>query len=303
MSTYKVIQDIEAEDHILGPFSFRQFVYLLIAIFFLYIDFIALTKNIPIILIFFTPPALFFGFLAFPFIKDQPTEVWALAKIRFLVKPHKRVWTQSEIQEIVTITAPKQEEKQLTDGLNQNEIKSRLKILSETIDSRGWAVKNSTQNIDNSDRLITQSFIPQNVPEYVSAPSEDMLDEDSNPVAYRMNDFINQSTKLHRDQLVSLMNQPSPTPPTDTVLIQPTPALTDEEINQQLKKNALAKKEALASLQILNNIPKVKTEIKSTPQVNPVIINLSQNNDLNLSTLSKVANKNNFEEEVVISLR
>ena len=31
MATYKVPQDVEAEDKLLGPFTFRQFIYLLIA--------------------------------------------------------------------------------------------------------------------------------------------------------------------------------------------------------------------------------------------------------------------------------
>ncbi len=30
MATYKVPQDVEADDKLLGPFSFRQFVYLII---------------------------------------------------------------------------------------------------------------------------------------------------------------------------------------------------------------------------------------------------------------------------------
>ena len=31
MAQYKVPQDVEADDKLIGPFSFRQFVYLLIA--------------------------------------------------------------------------------------------------------------------------------------------------------------------------------------------------------------------------------------------------------------------------------
>ena len=31
MATYKVPQDVEAEDKLLGPFTFRQFIYLLIS--------------------------------------------------------------------------------------------------------------------------------------------------------------------------------------------------------------------------------------------------------------------------------
>ncbi len=40
MATYKVLQDIEAEDKILGPLSLRQFIYGLITVFFLYLCFI-----------------------------------------------------------------------------------------------------------------------------------------------------------------------------------------------------------------------------------------------------------------------
>src|ERR1700689_4826621 len=135
MATYKVIQDIEAEDKILGPLTFRQFVYGLIAAFFCYICVICVTKGAAFLLVFFLPPALFTGFFAFPFGRDQPTEVWALAKIRFFLKPHRRTWDQSGVKELVTITVPKKVERILTNGLSQNEVQSRLKTLANTIDS------------------------------------------------------------------------------------------------------------------------------------------------------------------------
>ncbi|MFO0781963.1 MAG: PrgI family protein, partial [Candidatus Saccharimonadales bacterium] len=71
MATYKLIQDIEAEDHILGPLSFRQFVFALIAVFFGYMSFIVITKHLAILALVFLPPALFFGFFALPFGRDQ----------------------------------------------------------------------------------------------------------------------------------------------------------------------------------------------------------------------------------------
>ncbi len=40
MATYKVIQDIEAEDHILGPLSLRQFIFALVSIFMFYLCFL-----------------------------------------------------------------------------------------------------------------------------------------------------------------------------------------------------------------------------------------------------------------------
>ena len=157
MATYKLIQDIEAEDHVLGPLSFRQFVFALIAVFFGYMTFIVITKHVAVLALLFAPPALFFGFFALPFGRDQPTEIWALAVLRYWLKPRKRVWDQSGMKELVTINVPKKVEHIYTDGLSQTEVKSRLNALANTLDSRGWAVKNVNAAepaiVSNSDRL------------------------------------------------------------------------------------------------------------------------------------------------------
>src|SRR5487761_512815 len=142
MATYKVLQDIEAEDKILGPLTLRQFIYALACAAFLYICFISLSQHATYLLAIFLPPALFTGFFAYPFGRDQPTEVWALAKIRFLFLPRQRIWDQSGVKELVTITVPKKVERILTNGLSETEVQSRLQALANTIDSRGWAIKN-----------------------------------------------------------------------------------------------------------------------------------------------------------------
>ena len=175
MAAYKVIQDVEAEDHIIGPLTLRQFIYALIAAFFGYLCFIVTVKHAAFLLVILIPPLIFFGFFAFPFGRDQPTEIWALAKIRFLFKPRKRLWNQSGIKELVTITAPKIIEKVYTNNLSSTEVKSRLQALANTLDSRGWAIKNVSsmsyfpQNITNSEstqRLIDLESIPKPVPEF-----------------------------------------------------------------------------------------------------------------------------------------
>src|ERR1039458_8866894 len=175
MATYKLIQNIEAEDKILGPLTLRQFIFALVATFFAYLCFISIVKHVFFLLILFLPPLLLTGFFAFPFGGDQPTEVWALAKLRFLFKPRKRIWDQSGVKELVTITVPKKVERVYTDGLSQTEVQSRLKALASTIDSRGWVTKNV--NITNyapnplifasSDRLVDISDIPVTVPDTV----------------------------------------------------------------------------------------------------------------------------------------
>ena len=210
MAIYKVIQDIEAEDKLLGPLTLRQFIYGAVSAIFLYLSFLSLTKHASFLLILFLPVALAAGFFAFPWSLNQPTEVWALAKIRFFLKPHRRIWSQSGIKELVTITAPKRTEPNLTNGLSQTEVKSRLKALADTIDSRGWAIKNVNVNLSSqpmtlpyatSDRLIDVSALPQEVPAIDIQASDDILDPQNNPVAQHFEQMISASNQSRREQI------------------------------------------------------------------------------------------------------
>jgi hypothetical protein len=217
MATYKLIQDIEAEDKILGPLTLRQFIFALIAVFFLYICFFCLTKGVFFLLILFLPPALFFGFFALPFGRDQPTELWALAKLRFWFKPRRRIWNQSGVKELVTITVPKKIERVLTDGLSKNEVQSRLRALANTIDSRGWAIKNvgassyapyGSAALDGggSDRLIAFDNLPQEVPTYQVPAAADIMDPDNNPIARQFDTMIAQSAQSRHQLLINQLN-------------------------------------------------------------------------------------------------
>lgn len=225
MGTYKVLQDIEAEDKFIGPLTLKQFIFAGITAICLYLSVFFLTRGVPYIMFVLMPPAMFFGFLAWPWGKDQPTETWLLAKLRFMFKPRKRIWDQSGIKELVTITAPKREEKVYTDGLSQTEVKSRLQALANTIDSRGWAVKNVNINLyaqpsyistEHSDRLLDPNMIPQEVANYDVRPSEDMLDERNNPTAQQLNNLMNASEQAHRKQIMTQLQQAAAAPPTNT---------------------------------------------------------------------------------------
>ncbi len=222
MASYKVIQDIEAEDKLIGPLSLRQFVYAAISVTCLYLSFIAITKNFPFMIILFVPVALVSGFFAFPWKGEQPTEVWALAKIRFLIKPRKRLWDQSGIKEMVTVTAPKQIEAAYSNGLSQTEVRSRLRALADTIDSRGWAIKNANLNLytqtalvmaePTSDRLLGPSTFPHNVEASDVQAADDMLDEINNPRAKQVGNMVDASTKAHRQKIIETLEAPTPPP-------------------------------------------------------------------------------------------
>lgn len=211
MATYKVIQDIEAEDKLLGPFTLKQFIYLIIVVVLGFIAFKLATGNI-LLAIPFLIPMLFFGALAAPLGRDQPTEVWLLAKVRFFLKPRRRVWDQTGMQELVTITAPKKQELTLTNGLSPTEVRSRLRALADTLDSRGWAVKNVNVNlyaqpayalgVNDSERLIDPSVLPHEVSNLDIQPADDMLDEQNNPVAQQLNQLIEASSREHHTEIM-----------------------------------------------------------------------------------------------------
>ncbi len=230
MATYKVIQDVEAEDKLVGPLTLRQFIYAAVAAFLLYMSFFSLTKNVAFLMIFFLPPAFLLGFLAIPWHGDQPTEIWAIARIRFLLKPRKRIWDQSGSKDLVTITAPKQVERSYTDGLSQTEVHSRLRALASTIDSRGWAVKNTNVNLNaglaagytESDRLVDASILPQEVSNLDIRADDDMLDPTANPIAQHFDSMMQNAAASQRQQLLAQMQQV--TAPAQTQQPAPTSA-------------------------------------------------------------------------------
>jgi hypothetical protein len=305
MATYKLIQDIEAEDHILGPLTLRQFIYGLVAALFFYLSYIVTIKHVVFLLIIFLPPALLATFLAFPFGKDQPTEIWALAKIRFLFKPRKRIWDQSGIKQMVTVTAPKKIEEHFTNGLSQGEVKSRLRALADTLDTRGWAIKHVGANDasqfivpENSQRLVDIHAIPQPVPDYGITPRDDMLDEYQNPENQQLNTMIDAYDTKRRQKLYDILNNRGVVDSKDQPPSQPasTKSQSDLDIDQQLKIASQAGSLVNARMHSLQ----VHDAPKPIHVANdPVILNLSRDNNLSVSTISSEANK---AKEIVIDL-
>ncbi|MEO6513578.1 MAG: PrgI family protein [Candidatus Saccharimonadales bacterium] len=358
MATYKVLQDIEAEDKLVGALTLRQFIYGGVAAFCFYMCFIFITKGVAFLTIAFLPPGLFCAFFAFPFGRDQPTEVWALAKIRFYLKPRKRIWDQSGVKELVTVTVPKHIEKVYTNGLTQTEVQSRLNALANTIDSRGWAIKNVNVNLstpagmatlpEQSDRLVDMSSMPQEVSNVDVTASDDMLDAYSNPIAQQFDAMLAKSAQEHRQQIVQqlesstppaatpqapadywFLNQPTPSSqaaPVDATYIKPQmvfpgaddttaaaipaaePTESEEALIARIKAQGTPRKAAYSHLKNIHPIgeqtqpPQSQTPpVTATPD--PAKIELARNNDLNISTIARLANKKQPpDDEVVISL-
>lgn len=335
MATYKVIQDIEAEDKFLGPLTLKQFIFGFGGGFFAWLCFFSVMKGFPLATIIFAPPMLLGFFMAVPWSKDQPTEVWVLAKLRFMFQPRKKIWDQSGMEELVTITAPKVENKQLTDNLSKNEVKSRLKVLAQTIDSRGWVVKNA--QLDDAltgQRLISPSVLPQEVPIIDINTIPDVLDE-TYTTSENFDRMINQSTELRKQQNLERLDRVRHGEPLETIqnTVPPSPVITAPTTDYQLFTQDQAK-QAEAEQILSNQLKNLRTPNISTSHLrtlnpasgtytdtnakqpiaenhtnNPSVASpknqaLAMDNDKNIETLARVAEQENKDDgEVTISLR
>ena len=141
MAQYKVPQNVEAEDKLLGPLSFRQFIYALIALIAGALAyFLGSMIAIPLAII-PVPIFLLFLVLALPLRKDQPMETYLAAMVRFWFKPHARLWEADSEDSMIEISSPINDDEPATKDFSGDEASRRLSFLTEISDTRGWSTR------------------------------------------------------------------------------------------------------------------------------------------------------------------
>lgn len=265
MAQYKVPQDVEAEDKLLGPFTFRQFIYLLIAA-----AGIAgawgLFQLFPLLALIPLPFVFFFGVLALPLKKDQPMETYLAAIISFYFKPNRRIWTAGQRESTIKIIAPKKAEKSRTRNLTEEEASHRLSFLASIIDTEGYAIRGDSSMKD----------------EYAAEADtiEDVLDAD-NPVIDRI---IEQEQTERKQELIAQMRTAInrtdnliTTPSANTPIAAPSPILpapslpqpqtTPTTINQQLQN--LATNNSFSIQTIAQQANRIQQTLQPQPTFQP----------------------------------
>lgn len=305
MSVYKVPQDVEAEDKLLGPFSFRQFVFLIIAVIGIAIAYGLSTILLPLAII-PVPIILFFGALALPLKKDQPMEVYLAAVISFMLKPKKRLWQPDGIERLVEVIAPKVEEKNYGNNYDQAEVQRRLSYLANLVDSQGWSIR----GVNNPNSSMRADLFNE------GQAANDILDENST-TAQNINHLINQSDVRRRQEVIQKMQTgqsatpPPVQPPQPSQPDNPAPA-TPLQMNpyptmRQSILNPISRQSATPTSNPIQTQPTTMPQ-SSVNEVSPAIIELANNHDLSIETIAREANRIQQEnklsdEEVVISLR
>ena len=202
MATYVVPQDVETDDKLLGPFSFRQFVYLMIIAGLIGIG-ILLFKIFAGLIIIVIPPILLLAALALPIKKDQPMETYLSAIVTYYTKPRKRLWEPGQSDTSVEITAPKVEEKVLTKGLSQEEVSRRLSFLAEVLDTEGYSINGGASSSVNSDIIADANDI---VDMFDVAPSK--------PATTNTQPAVDPFAQYDNPQVTPILPNTTPTMPT-----------------------------------------------------------------------------------------
>ena len=327
MATYKVPQDVEADDKLIGPFGFRQFIYLIAVALGIAMAW-GLFQLFPLLVIIPLPIILFFGALALPLRKDQPMEIYLAAMVAFYLKPRKRLWDADGIESPIEITVPKLAEVQRTKDISQVEAHERFGYLAQIVDSQGWAVRGQGVQAPTGAAVNSDVY-------FESQQIQDVFDS-STSVAQTFDHMIDQSDERRYQETMEKMRQtaaaPTPTEPvapapnpynffasqaTPAVapapVAQPTvyaPAPEPVTFGQPIDPLAPIVPEPVTAVQPPVTAPVTDPAIvaptTSENVVSPGIMNLANNADLSIETIAREANRinqQNMNEEVVISLR
>ncbi|RYX79404.1 hypothetical protein EON76_01630 [bacterium] len=198
MAVYKVPQDVEADDKLIGPFSFRQFIYLIVVAISMAGAWGLYQVFIPLVIV-PIPIIIFFAALALPLRKDQPMETYLSAVVSFyFLKSRKRMWQPDGIDSFVTIIPPKDSEKILTKQFGEDEATRRLGYLADLVDSHGWSVRG--EGVPTPDTSISSDLY------YESQATGDMMDT-NNAASQRLTQGLQQSSSAAHQNAMAQMQQ------------------------------------------------------------------------------------------------
>jgi hypothetical protein len=210
MGQYKVPQNVEAEDHILGPLTFRQFVYGLIGFGWAAISFALFRYLIPVLIVVGAPPTILFMLLAFYTRDGQNFEQILVALAGFFAASRKRLWVKEDVAETFHVepTARATERSQR----DPVAVRSELEKLSTLIDSRGWNRPTGPEpnlvlpSTAHEDRIV----VPAPVPHAPDEPKTDMLDLQGSPLAQNLAELLRDAAEDVRTEAVGQMTAKRP---------------------------------------------------------------------------------------------
>ncbi len=141
-ASYKIPQNVDLEDKILGPLTLKQFLFALAAGLATFVSFNVFYALSPVVFVILT--LLIWGVAgAFIFVRpnDQPFTKFIFSFIWFATKPQRRVWKR--IPSLGDVTLHDASDKPVQQAgparPSAEEARSRLQQLAHLVDTRGWS--------------------------------------------------------------------------------------------------------------------------------------------------------------------
>jgi len=240
MGQYKVPQDVEAEDKLIGPLSIRQFLYVVVGLVWGGLMFALLRSNLIIMIVAILPVTSFFLLLGFGRRQEQSFENYFVALVQFMFVPRVRIWSKDLEQEQLI----KKEEKPAEIIVNKNVSKGSLKQLALIMDTHGVQKDPTIQLQDDSNqamiygqRIINPGQVINGAmsatPQIQTTAKDDVLDstnDRSNQVGQLLQ---NVEADIHSRALNNIQKN----------LASTAPIITDEKkVSQPQTSNAILKK-------------------------------------------------------------
>ncbi|MDO5480053.1 MAG: PrgI family protein [Candidatus Saccharibacteria bacterium] len=289
MAQYKVPQDVEADDKLIGPFSFRQFVYLLIAAGLIALS-VGLFQLFPLLAILPIPFTFFFLALALPLKKDQPMETYLAALVDYYLKPRKKIWMSGQKESTILITAPKIVEDKRTRDITGEEATHRLSFLADIVDTEGFAIKGAGASPMREDLVAEANATPDMFEAYQSQVLNRVIDQDK---MSRHNDAVSEmrnAIERNKTTFQGDLDEPStggekiiqraPITPTEPVKAKAEPEMILPKIEPEKPKEEMPAPEApsLPSNVMLQADMEIEnSDVVIRPEADPEIVNKFEN--------------------------
>jgi hypothetical protein len=189
---YKIPQNVDVEDKIIGPLTLRQFLVLLAAGLIVFALFTVLGSNL---LIFTVAAAPFVTIgLAFAFLKinERSMETFILAAGTTLFRPKKRIWKQVPDLRPIHEAAPAPVRPEEYHPPSPEEVHSKLEELSAIVDTRGWGRPDeTTQEFLSEGRIVSPDTAPATAGWKEVTPDMMEMDETSkNPIGKLLDEVL-----------------------------------------------------------------------------------------------------------------
>lgn len=300
MGQYKVPQNVEAEDKIIGALTLKQFIYTVIGVMIGLVSFLTMRKTPVVMLIVGVPPTALFLLLGLYQRQDQPFEALFLSLVSFMAKPRRRLWLKEPIEEVFKIEAPKVV--QTVTQRDPAEVRGQLEKLSQVVDTRGWGSKKAELQepsgelaFETAGRIVEPGLAAQGEPiETDVSLADDILDIDNNPNAHNVNALIKDQVKTVRTDVINKLrqqSQPAQPDPNQPIQVGSGQLRTDQVPAPGSLYRPGEAGEAVAATTTQSNSQPASTSEMTTNPLNGILKLAMDNQDLPVSQIAAQANR------------